>query len=282
MIKTGVWALSNICRGKPRYPPANKAKIVDFFVSVLLGFNDRCLIIDSAWALDALLSNGSNIERLYQKNLASRLKLLLEEGADDPNVLRPLARIVGQMATVSASYTQELMNLGIIESLRSLEQFSRRSLLKDYCWVLSNIAAGPRTHCDALVRSGALGFVLTLFKESECEDILKESVWTICNFVIGCSFESMEEMLSEQIIELLVVRIWALRDDLLLKISVMVILRVISDSDRLAVELVEGLKNAMRTSSYLNKLLKTPITVNSHTSSDFQIINEFICSSGTR
>lgn len=72
----------------------------------------------------------------------------------------------------------------MLDRLTSLLFQTNSSIVRECCWALSNIAAGPQTHIEAMIRSAAFERVLNLC-HSKNIDNKKESLWVVCNAITG-------------------------------------------------------------------------------------------------
>ncbi|KAA6388037.1 MAG: putative importin subunit alpha-3 [Streblomastix strix] len=81
----------------------------------------------------------------------------------------PALRIVGELASGSELDTQSVVNAGALDALNILLQKTKLVILKESCWVLSNIAAGTSSQVDALLQSGCIQRILALLHSSQVD-----------------------------------------------------------------------------------------------------------------
>ncbi|CAM9341292.1 unnamed protein product [Phaeothamnion confervicola] len=198
LLSNTVWALSNLCRGKPQ-PPAelNLVGRVAPALAAALRHDDEkvreAVQVDSAWAL-SYLSDGddSRIEAVVAAGVVVPLVGLL--WSDNNTVVTPALRALGNIVTGSDGPTQAVIEGGALPALAALTRHARKNIRKEACWTISNIAAGtPRqasftekkAGIDALCAcEGLMAGVVDQLAAGEYE-VQKEAAWVLSNACTG-------------------------------------------------------------------------------------------------
>jgi hypothetical protein len=88
-----IWAISNLCRGKPA-PDFQKIKACIPFLNQALNYNDEDAATDACWAL-SYLSDGPNdqIQSIIKANVVPRVVQLMR--STSTKVVTPALRTIG-------------------------------------------------------------------------------------------------------------------------------------------------------------------------------------------
>eukprot|EP00923_Selenidium_pygospionis_P029844 GHVN01053087.1.p1 GENE.GHVN01053087.1~~GHVN01053087.1.p1 ORF type:complete len:376 (+),score=58.73 GHVN01053087.1:96-1223(+) len=165
-IRTGVWSLSNLCRGKPRPEFKLVEPVVDYLCEIVYKCEDADTLSDASWAFDGLSETSEGIAAIIASGVVPRLIHLLTHS--QVLVSRPALRVVGQIATGTMEQTQVVIDFGCVSVLLKLLTDERKSVRKDACWTLSNIAAGPPIQLQVSRRATEMtpGALLSLLSAS--------------------------------------------------------------------------------------------------------------------
>eukprot|EP00918_Siedleckia_nematoides_P051482 GHVU01112719.1.p1 GENE.GHVU01112719.1~~GHVU01112719.1.p1 ORF type:complete len:434 (-),score=50.89 GHVU01112719.1:153-1454(-) len=193
-VRTGVWGLSNLCRGKPRPPLRQIVDSVEYLCEVLHHSTDPATLSDACWALDGVGETEGGVQALVGAGAVPRLVQLM--GHQETKVQRPSLRVVGQVATGTTTETQHVLDAGVMHHLVKLIYSPRKSIRKDSCWTLSNIAAGDSRQLEVLISTGALCQLVSKFSSDEDAEVRKEAAWAICNACTTRKTEQLAYMLS--------------------------------------------------------------------------------------
>lgn len=194
LLRNTVWTLSNLCRGKPPVSTEIARKVVPLLASVILQCNDEDTLIDSCWAF-SYLTDGEN-ERidvlLEQKDVVGALVRHLDSRSS--TLIAPALRTLGNIVTGTDEQTQIVIESGILPTMLKLLQHPKKSLRKEACWLLSNIAAGTRKQITALLNEPRLvPEVLQHLSWGQWE-VREEAAWVISNLCI--SKEHVQQVVS--------------------------------------------------------------------------------------
>jgi len=186
MVRTGAWALSNICRvwrGEAADPDEAVLAPALPILARLLHCEDEEVQRDALWSL-AYLSEGSNdrIGRVLDAGVSQQLVGALEHASIE--VCKPALRAVGNIVTGDDTQTAALLDTGCLERLRGLMGSADRALRKEVCWLLSNVTAGPEEHIQAVIDAGLVPLLNQLLRDPEpC--VQKEAAWAVANATQG-------------------------------------------------------------------------------------------------
>lgn len=73
---------------------------------------------------------------------------------------------------------------GVLTPLNNIMNSNSSNMIKECCWALSNITAGPASHIEAFVDSEIFNRIIQLTK-SYSIDNRKEAVWVLVNGITG-------------------------------------------------------------------------------------------------
>lgn len=184
LLNNCVWALSNFCRGKPAPAVDMVASAIPVLASILAGNNNDEAKSDALWAL-SYISDG-NDERIQTVIDCDGVVALLVEilGSDLSNAITPALRTIGNIVSgEDPKYTQTAIDAGLMRKMPLLLQNAKKSIRKEACWVLSNVAAGTQDQIQTIFKGG-LVHVVQLAEEGEYE-VRKEAIWTLGNVATG-------------------------------------------------------------------------------------------------
>ena len=103
-------------------------------------------------------------------------------------------RALGRIASGDDKVTQYLVDLGICDSLLPLLDLREyrndnkydNKLLKDTCWVISNITAGTHEQMDRVIRANLFPSLINVLDKVPF-NVRKEALWALCNATCGAS-----------------------------------------------------------------------------------------------
>eukprot|EP00382_Lankesteria_abbotti_P001859 CAMPEP_0113844516 /NCGR_PEP_ID=MMETSP0372-20130328/277_1 /TAXON_ID=340204 /ORGANISM="Lankesteria abbotti" /LENGTH=478 /DNA_ID=CAMNT_0000813521 /DNA_START=205 /DNA_END=1638 /DNA_ORIENTATION=- /assembly_acc=CAM_ASM_000359 len=193
-LRTGVWCISNLCRGKPR-PQFKQIKgVLPFLKDCVVMSDDANILADGCWALEGLGESVQGIRAILSCDLAPRLLCLLSH--EKSAVSRSALRALGQIATGTNEQTQATIDLGFITALVLLLKSPAPPLRKDACWTISNIAAGTTQQLQQLINSGVFPCLMELFCCDEDAPVRMEAAWAIVNACTTTNPEQLESLLN--------------------------------------------------------------------------------------
>eukprot|EP01028_Stygiella_incarcerata_P001165 TRINITY_DN1186_c0_g1_i1.p1 TRINITY_DN1186_c0_g1~~TRINITY_DN1186_c0_g1_i1.p1 ORF type:complete len:464 (-),score=137.30 TRINITY_DN1186_c0_g1_i1:1169-2497(-) len=168
-VKYGVWTIGNLLRGRASPPLDLIGPALDLFV-FYLSCEDESVIVDVCWALNYVTAKGEDhIQSVLDVGLAPKLVAFLRKSF--------ISLIIMWMG-------QTLLNAGLVASFPILLQHSVQKIVKEACWALSNITAGPSSHVQLVIDAGIMPFMMTL-STSHNPGISCEAMWTLANATNG-------------------------------------------------------------------------------------------------
>lgn len=193
LLRNAVWALSNLCRGKPQ-PKLELVAIALPVLASLLNHHDDEVVVDAAWAI-SYISDGANdrIQAVLESGVLSRIIQLLQ--APTAAMQTPAIRTIGNIATGNDRQTQMIINAGGLPPLHFLLQHTKRAIKKEACWTLSNICAGHRDQLQAVISANLFPMILKCIQAPELE-VKKEAVWCVANSCSGGTKEQNRYLVS--------------------------------------------------------------------------------------
>uniref|UniRef100_A0A0M3IBT4 IBB domain-containing protein n=1 Tax=Ascaris lumbricoides TaxID=6252 RepID=A0A0M3IBT4_ASCLU len=212
-IRSAVWTISNLCRGKN--PPPDFSRLQ---VSIALPalskqlFNQDAATLADACRAVASLSEGENshIEVVVQSGVVRRLvELLLHP---NPTVSANALRAIGNIVTGTDQQTQGsiisfiyflflitsllagfvsllnsilvVLSCSALECLEKLLVTGKESIKKEVCWTLSNILAGNRKQIQTVIDAHILPSLIHVLASGDFKT-RKEACWAIGNALSG-------------------------------------------------------------------------------------------------
>jgi len=179
------WAVSNLCRGKPKAEFQFVQCAVPYLCAVVKTNESLGTLQEVLWALSHICVDRNE-----------RIQVLLEEGilptiadclnSSEEKVQFPALRIVGNIAAGREDQTAAVLHL--VPCLRSLLYSPSRAIQKEAAWTFSNIASGPPVHLNSLLSSDIFSALIDLLPKSS-EAVQKEILWSLSNASLARSDE---------------------------------------------------------------------------------------------
>lgn len=175
-----VWAISNLCRGKPAPPFESIKQAIPVLVG-LLEATDANVITDACWAL-SYISDGDDdlkINQILENGACQAAVRLLNHQTS--SVQTPALRVIGNIVTGDEIQTQVAISCGALPALKHmLDNHPKKSIKREVCWTLSNITAGSQNQIQAVLDASIIDSLIMHMKEAEF-DVRKEAAWAIAN-----------------------------------------------------------------------------------------------------
>jgi hypothetical protein len=201
MQRNGVWALSNLLRGRP--PPARQCALdaAPAVVHVVRHSNDLQSQTDALWALAYTTDILSDKFEPVLTDIAQTVTFFLSERGGplktENNLLVPSLRALGNMIAGCQLATQAAIDQGAIAVLMASTQHERASICKESFWALSNVCAGTIAQIEAAIGAGILQLLVRTMKDGHVSTAtLKEIFWCACNIVTDGSTEQVEAVVA--------------------------------------------------------------------------------------
>ena len=82
-----------------------------------------------------------------------------------------MLRIIGNMVAGNALQTQKVVDAGVLPYLLKTMFHEKKSVRKESCWIISNIAAGTQQQIEALIMNDFLPVMTQVIKNDDQEVI---------------------------------------------------------------------------------------------------------------
>merc|ERR1711879_246193 len=191
-----VWAISNLCRGKPA-PPFEAIIPAIPVLAGLLEATDTNVITDACWAL-SYISDGDDdrkIAKVLEAGVCQAAVRLLNHQTS--SVQTPALRVIGNIVTGDEIQTQVAISCGCLPALKHmLDHHPKKSIKREVCWTLSNITAGSQQQIQAVLNASIIDSLILHMKESEF-DVRKEAAWAIANATSSGSPEQITTLVNK-------------------------------------------------------------------------------------
>jgi len=185
VVKQGIWAISNLCRGRPlpRREYVNSA--IPTLCRALHSQTDIDIISDAIWALSYLLRDGDfgirNIE-VAVKNENVIPALISVIGSDFQSVLVPCLRTFANICCGEDAYIDAMVeHPKFLKRMFSLLNNTKKSVRKETLWVLSNIVAGSPQNISRIFESAPFVEKLISCIKNDVDDIKTEALFVFSN-----------------------------------------------------------------------------------------------------
>ena len=223
LLRYVAWTIINLSRGKPE--PDNKY-IKDEIESLneMFRLPDTKILSYVAWGFRCLTDtthkhmHPEKIKLMKQCGALKRLVQCLDH--NEYRVRHPAVLALGNIVTGSHEQTQDVIDLGLCDKLLPLLDLKQYTLskcdrngeiklnhlsplLKELCWMISNIAAGTEEQIHCIIIADIFPTMIHLLKKAPC-DIRKDVVWTICNVTSGGNVHQIEYLVNRGAIPALV------------------------------------------------------------------------------
>jgi hypothetical protein len=173
------WAMRNLCRHEPT-PPLEAVAPALPVCYYLMQHSDTAVQDAACWAA-SYISDGPH-DHILACQTAGLFPIVLELlRTQRSSVMLPAIRSLGNYAAISADAAQGILEMGVLQLMVPLMQPDvKRSIRKECCWILSNVASGEHAHVQAVLDSGLMPCVIRCMSDPEL-GVNREAVWVIAN-----------------------------------------------------------------------------------------------------
>ncbi len=180
LLRNATWALSNFCRGKPSPSPEAVRALLPA-LAYLLNHEDKETLGDAAWGVSYLTDGDEATVQAFvdTPGVLTRCVALMEHA--ESTIVTPALRIMGNVISGSDRQTQAAVEAGALRAIAPLLSHSKKTLRREACWAVSNVAAGTVDQISALMSvPGLIAGVLGLLRSGEFA-VRKEAAWVMSN-----------------------------------------------------------------------------------------------------
>ncbi|KAL5198576.1 hypothetical protein ABZP36_002088 [Zizania latifolia] len=198
VLRTATWALSNLCFGK--LPAEVKVKPILEIVSQLIHSVDEKILADACWALCYICDGVSDgIQHVLGAGACPQLVNLLMHGS--VSILLPVITALARISSGDDAQVQVLVENGTLNCLAQLlARNYPKSIKKQACLIVSNIATSSKDHIQAVIDADVISPLIFLLKSSEA-DIKQEAAWALSNAASGGSSDQIQYLVSRGCLE---------------------------------------------------------------------------------
>ena len=201
LLRNCTWTLSNFCRGKPQPAMSLLAPALPMLAHLLANSHDQDTTVDACWAL-SYLSDGDNdrIMAVVEQGVVPTLVSMLR--SDKTLEITPALRTIGNICSGNDKCTQAIVDADFLTAAVWLLQNPKKSIRKETCWALSNIAAGSVEQLQRLMQCPNLctGILEALSQASEW-DVRKEAAWIVSNVATSSQPGHLAALVSAGVVE---------------------------------------------------------------------------------
>ncbi|CAD6222427.1 unnamed protein product [Miscanthus lutarioriparius] len=198
VLRTAMWALSNLCFGK--LPAEVQVKPILEIISQLIYSADEKILADACWTVYYICGGkGDAVQDVLDAGVCPQLVNLLMHAS--ANVLLPVILALARISAGDDKQVEVLVENGILNCLAQLlARNYPKNIKKQACLIVSNIAAGSKDQIQAVIDADIITPLIVLLRTSET-DIKKEAAWAISNVASSGSSDQIQYLVSRGCLE---------------------------------------------------------------------------------
>uniref|UniRef100_A0A7E4ZUJ3 Importin subunit alpha n=1 Tax=Panagrellus redivivus TaxID=6233 RepID=A0A7E4ZUJ3_PANRE len=178
--RTLAWIASNLSRHKDPQISLDLVSQVLPAIKYLLMCKDETVRQDTCWALSYLTDCGdAQLHLIMKYPLLDEVRALLQTGSN--NMMAPAVRVFGNFVSGNDKITQTIIDTGILgDELPQILNHASVSVVKEACWLLSNILAGTENQIKAVIDANVMPMVLQHLRHGDFK-VQSEAAWAVGN-----------------------------------------------------------------------------------------------------
>jgi len=176
-LRTCVWALSNLVRGKPAPPLAAVSSALPILAE-LAKVDDEEVLTDVCWALSYVGERAEGVDAVIDTGVCGRLASLL--GTTSPTVQKSALHAVGNIVAGSQLQAQAALDGGALVFLTQLLGSEDAEVQRLAAWAISNVTAGSCDQIQAVIHMGAVPPLMALLR-APSRAVRKEAAFALVN-----------------------------------------------------------------------------------------------------
>uniref|UniRef100_A0A915IF89 Uncharacterized protein n=1 Tax=Romanomermis culicivorax TaxID=13658 RepID=A0A915IF89_ROMCU len=177
-------------------PPEEAVSQILPIVSELLDYKDQQVRSDACWAV-AYLSDATDERITVIINQGIVQKMVRYLNYDEPSLIAPALRCLGNIVTGDDTHTQAVIDSGVLSAIAgAIERGNRNVITKEAMWLLSNIVAGNQKQIQAVLDADLIPIVIKIVKEGDPKSQY-EACWVVANLSTGGSLEQVSHVLGK-------------------------------------------------------------------------------------
>lgn len=195
VLKTAIWTLTNVFIFKSDLLTADHYKrSLEIFLKYFQ-HSDDVIQYDCILSISSISNEHDCINELIGSSLVQEMpKLFKDAMVNDTKMLLNLIRITGNIAYGNNSQSQGLFDNGFIPILGELlNQKHERQIIKEVCWIVSNLTVGPSIHIQAVFDADIYTHILKYIKNENFK-IRRECLFVISNTTLNANFEQLKRL----------------------------------------------------------------------------------------
>jgi len=201
LLRNATWTMSNLCRGKPSPSPAAVQAMLPA-LAFLLNNADLGVLTDALWGVSYLTDGDDTTINLVvdHPGIVKRCVELMSNPT--VTVVTPALRVIGNLISGSDKCTQVAIDNGALRAIVPLFGNQKRTIRREACWAVSNIAAGTREQISTMMAVPGLMSCVTQQLRSNVEwQVRKEACWVVFNVATTGDAEHVLQMVACNVIE---------------------------------------------------------------------------------
>ena len=201
LLRNATWTLSNLCRGKPSPSPAAVQAFLPA-LAFLLNNADLGVLTDALWGISYLTDGDDATINLVVDHPGIVKRCVELMTSPTVTVVTPALRVIGNLISGSDKCTQIAVDNGALRAIVPLFGNTKRTIRREACWAVSNIAAGTKEQITAMMAVPGLMACVTAQLRSNVEwQVRKEACWVVFNVATTGNADHVLQMVSCNVIE---------------------------------------------------------------------------------
>lgn len=129
--------------------------------------------------------------------------------SQNKNICVPAVKLIGNICTGPDEYVDKVISNEALKAFLTLLNSAEIDprILKETCWALSNITAGPSKHIQSVIDSGLIETLSQLAISNQSFMVSREATWALCNAVTNANSYQMWIMIEKCALLALVARL---------------------------------------------------------------------------
>lgn len=196
--RTLAWAFSNMCRHKNPHAPLAVLAVLSKGLAKLVAHPDKQVRQDACWAI-SYLTDGPD-EQIALAQTSGVLPYVIEFLRESDAMAAPALRVLGNMSTGNDDLTQCVVDLKTLDQIIPLsEQSKSTTVVKECCWLISNIIAGTQSQIQAVIDAGIMPFIIEVLRTGDFKCQFEAS-WAVANLAQGGNSKQILTLLQDNAI----------------------------------------------------------------------------------
>jgi len=180
IIKEGIIAISNLCRGKPLVPVEMVKAAIPTLCKTIHSQPDSDFLIDAIWALSYASRTEETAQMVldFPNTLSALISLMTSPFV---SILIPSLRILGNICSGNDAQTDAVIDHpGFLEKVYNLFQHPKKTVRRENVCLISNIVTGTESQRNKLFKSFSFMEKLISCFKNEPYDVQREILHVFC------------------------------------------------------------------------------------------------------